>query len=485
VGAGAGTEDVHPPSWFATERPTRKFAAQAVALIASRGILLGATVAVARIAGIPDFGNFALALVVFQAGLLLRDAGLGQAVIILGGRDPALTWHAFLWVSGLGIALAGLMALAANPVLTLLGLPSGADHLRLLAIAFGVGSLGVVPNASLERNLRFEARAVIDVVAYGSLGVVAVGGAVGGLGITALALGYVAQGAVQATGGILLAPPWRFRGGATSALGTLARYGGILWASALLSYVATNVDNATVGRLGGAHPLGLYALSYTIGNTITISVAQVVNRVALPYYARARNDGQTGADVLRTVLPLSLAAAVVPAVLIIGFAPEIRTALFTADATLVPLVVLTAYGVVRTLGVTMGTAFNGMGLAKIQLRSSTINVVVLVCGVVPGYLLAGPAGVALTVLAAISLSAVYLARHLRTTFAATITFALPWAVAIAVIALAAAWPGGPLPLYVRMPLAAVEVVAAAGWGLRIVLGRSSLIRPLLHAHRMD
>jgi O-antigen/teichoic acid export membrane protein len=472
VPSGPGAAARPARSWFAAERPSRKIAAQLVALAVSRGVLLGATVVVARVAGVAEFGNFALALVVFQAGLLLRDAGLGQAIIVMGGRDPSLTWHAFLGVSALGLGLAGLMALTADPILTTLGLPGGADALKLLAFAFGVGSLGVASNASLERRLRFEARAVIDVVAYAALGMVAISGALAGLGVKALALGYIAQGVMQALGGLLLAPPWADASRVRGQLGALARYGGLLWASALLSYVATNVDNAAVGRLGGASALGLYALSYTVGNTVTISLAQVLNRVALPYYALAHRDAKPPGDVLRSILPLSFAVAMMPAAIIIGLAPELRDALFSRQAPIAPLVVLTLYGVVRTLGVTMGTALNGVGLARVQLIGAGINVGVLVLGVVPGFLIAGPTGVATIVLVGVTVSAMYLYQIVWRTFDVTIGLLVRPAALLLAVTVATALPIGPAPLLLRMPIALFVTGMAIVWTIRLVRGTS-------------
>ncbi len=105
-----------------------KLAVQLTALVVSRGVLLGATVAVARAAGVSDYGTFALALVIFQAGLLLRDAGLGQALIILGGDSHGLTWRAFIGISCVGALLALAMGIFAGPITNALGLPDSAAY---------------------------------------------------------------------------------------------------------------------------------------------------------------------------------------------------------------------------------------------------------------------------------------------------------------------------------------------------------------------
>ncbi len=458
---------------LASGQPARKVAAQLVALAVSRGALLGATLVVARVAGVGEFGHFALALVVFQAGLLLRDAGLGQAIVVMSGRDATLTWPAFLIVTTVGWVLAAIMAVAAEPVLAVLGLPAAAGELRLLAIAFGIGSIGVVSNATLEQTLRFEARAAIDVAAYCTLAVVAVLGALAGVGAGALALGYVAHATVQTGMSLTFVRPWSRLGSRRTGLGSFARYGGLLWASAFLSYVATNIDNAVVGRLGGAVALGTYALSYTIGNTITISMAQVLNRVALPYYARARHDGRSPSHALARVLQLSFNGTLIPAVAVIGFAPELRSALFPADASFMPLVLLSAYGVVRTLGMGIGTALNGVGLARVQLRASAVNVAVLLVGVVPAFAWAGTTGVAMIVLVATVSSVAFLAAPLYRTFGLTLALTIRPAALLALsVATTLALPGA-VGLPIRAMVTIGIALVAATISLRVGLSRNS------------
>jgi O-antigen/teichoic acid export membrane protein len=458
-------------SVFAANRPRDQLIVQFLALVASRGVLLGSSVIVARVAGVSDFGTFALALVVFQAGLLLRDGGLGQALIVLGGESHGLTWHAFLAISTAGILLAAGMATLAEPVTAALGVPAAAHQLGILSLAFGVGSFGVASNASLERQLRFRARALIDMAAFGTLGAVTVAGLMAGLGVTSLAWGYVGHGLVQSGAAMSLAPPWSARTHPRGNLWQFARYGGLLWASALLAYLSTNLDNASVARLGGAAAIGYYALAYTIGNTVTISLAQVLNRVALPYYARSASDPGAIGRALSAVLPLSVAAALIPAVLIMSVAPEIRTAFLAPSQSVVPLVALSAYGVVRSLGMSLGTALNGIREARVTTIGSALNVSLMAVGVVPAYAVAGPSGVALAVLIAMILSTAYLAVSVSRHRAGFRFVAWP-TLAIIVLFVLVAVPSEAVPLAVRAGFGAA-VALAAGWRVREIL-RSEL-----------
>jgi O-antigen/teichoic acid export membrane protein len=451
---------------LARDRPIGKILAQLASHVTTRAILLGSTVVVARAVGVADYGLFALGLVFYQAGLLLRDAGLGQALVILGGGHARMTWLAFVGASAIGFSLALLIALLSQPATALLGLPESAPFLRVLAVAFGIGSLGIASNAALERGLRFTARATVEITSYVTLAVVTAGGLYLGWGAMALAWGYVAQGSVQAALGIALEPPWRHRMSGSVRFRSLARYGGLLWASALLTYLGTNLDNVTVAALGGAAAIGGYALSFTVGTTIAISLAQVLNRVALPYYARAADDAAR-LETFRSVVPMSTALAILAAAPVIALAPEIRDVLLGPTASDVPLAVLAAYGVVRAVGIAIGTALNGSGTAQPVTWVAALNVGLIAVLLVPGYLVAGPSGVAVVVLLSLAGSIAFLRGATHRHGASLAFLGLP-AIGVTLLLLLIIGPLGPAPFIARVAAAAGATVIALAWAWRIV-----------------
>ena len=453
-------------SWFATERPTAKILAQLISHVATRAILLASTVIVARAVGVAAYGLLALGLVFYQAGLLLRDVGLGQALIILGGAHARMTWLTFVAVSAIGICLAVLIVSLSEPATALLGLPGAAPFVRVLALAFAAGSLGIASNATLERELRFTARATVEVISYVALSIVTIAGLLLGWGALALAWGYVAQGAVQAGIAIALEPPWRHRADGTIPFRSIARYGGLLWASAVVVYLATNVDNVAVAALGGAAAIGTYALSYTVGTMIAISLAQVLNRVALPYYARAADDEARLATFV-AVVPLSTALAMLAAAPVIALTPEIRDLLLGPDAPDAPLAILAAYGVTRAVGVAIGTALNGSGSARPVTLSGTVNLGLIAIFVVPGYWIAGPSGVAIVVLMSL-VGSMALLRNAAHRHGASLAFLGRPAIGVILLVSLVVGPLGPLSFVFRAAAGTIAMIVAAAWAWRIV-----------------
>jgi hypothetical protein len=141
-------------------------------------------------------------------------------------------------------------------------------------------------------------------------------------------------------------------------------------------------------------------------------------------------------------------------------APEIASAIFRQPSAVAPLVILSLYGVVRSATIGIGTAANGVGLARDATTSAWLNVMMMAVAVPVGFELAGPSGVAFAVLVSISVSSVVvsvqLARRTRASFGGLVA---PLALtAVAGLAALLLQDRGSLPL--RIGLAAIEIVVA-------------------------
>jgi PST family polysaccharide transporter len=455
---------------MATERgPRTNVLAQLTSYVLSRVLLLGATVVTAKVVGVSQFGSFALALVVYQAGVLLRDAGLGQASIVLGGTDRPMIWTAFIATSSIGAMLAMALVALAGPLTTELGVPSAAPLVVILAVAFAIGSCGVASNASLERELEFPRRAAIDTTSYVILALVTGAGLAVGVGVASLGWGYVAQGAAQTIAGLVMSPPWRNRSITAADAKQLFRYGGILWVSALIAYLTTNVDNVAVARLGGAPALGTYALSYTLGTTITIGLAQVVNRVALPYYARAR-DAAAANKIANVVVPLSAGLGLLVAAPVITLAPEIRERALGSGAPFEPMALLAVFGVVRAVAIALGTALNGTARPGPVAVFGSVNLVMMIVLIAPGYSVAGLTGVALVVLGTLTIAIATLAWRTGYRSAGQAVVGAGATAALLVVVTMFARDA----VVVRVAAGAAVGAVAAVWAWRVIRVRESL-----------
>ena len=199
---------------------------------------------------------------------------------------------------------------------------------------------------------------------------------------------------------------------------------------------------------------------------MAISLAQVLNRVALPYYARALDDA-TRLITFASVAPLSAALAILAAAPVIVMAPEIRDLLLGSSASAAPLAILAAYGIVRAFGVAIGTALNGSGAARLVTLTAALNTGLIALLVVPGYQVAGPSGVAAVVLGslALSIAPLIVAAH---RLGATLSFLTPAAVGGTLLVLLVIGPQGAAPLVVRIAAGATSTILATWWAWQIL-----------------
>ena len=167
---------------------------------------------------------------------------------------------------------------------------------RLLAVSLPITALGGVPEALLQRALRFKARLLPELGRSVFKGVVSVVLAWRGFGVASLIIGQIA-GELVATAAVWSLVRWRptavFNRRVTQ---EMMIYGFHIVAISLLGALFGNVDMIFVGRILGAQALGYYTLAYRIPDLVLTSTNTVVGRVAFPIFCRLQSD----ADELRS-----------------------------------------------------------------------------------------------------------------------------------------------------------------------------------------
>jgi len=223
------------------------------------------TIVLFRILGPAAFGIVGMVLAVTALADLLREAGLANAVVTRDVVTQAQV-SALFWINaGLGVALAGLLALLSRPLALFYGEPAVQWVTLGLCAVYVMSGLGVQHQALMQRALRFSSVAVRDAVAQGIAVAVAVGLALGGAGLWSLVALYVTAATVRTVAAWLLCswrpsmPRIRVPG-----LRSLLRFGRDVTGFQLVNYAARNADNVLIGRFLGAEALGLYGRAYSL-----------------------------------------------------------------------------------------------------------------------------------------------------------------------------------------------------------------------------
>ncbi|MCI2956074.1 lipopolysaccharide biosynthesis protein [Agromyces atrinae] len=358
--------------------------------------MLGSTVILARLLSPHDYGLVAMVVAVIGVGEIFRDFGLSMAAL----QAKELTQQQQSNLFWINTAVGAVLALFFFGVSFLLGAFYGEPEVvaiaQVLSATFLFGGVSTQYKVSINRELRFVALAIVDLIPY-------VLAFVGALTLAILFQSYwalVAQQLIVAVATLVLAillSRWRPGLPRRAPMGGLISFGASFAATQLVSYATRNVDSIAIGKVWGSTSLGFYDRAY---NLLLLPLTQIntpMSRVAVPVLSRISEERERYVAYLRraqlvalyvtATLFCFLAALSTPlVVLVLGekweFAGQI-------------LGVLALGGVFRAIVQIAYWVYMSLGLATAQLRFYLVAQPLLVVVILLG-LPWGPMGVAVT-----------------------------------------------------------------------------------------
>ena len=208
-----------------------------------------------------------------------------------------------------GATLLGIMIGIGMALLTLLVVPFvttpvfGArttDLFRLFAPQFLLTGLMIVPQARLQRDLRFRRIGLSEATGVVAGSVVAVGLAFVGLGAAAYVLGMLVNVLIMAlgyiSGGRPVMPRWH-----PKQMRELLRFGMPATAAGFAGVTYRNVDYMILGARLPSMIVGFYYRAFTVGVEYERRLSGIVARIAFPIYTRTEDPARRLALRLRIV----------------------------------------------------------------------------------------------------------------------------------------------------------------------------------------
>lgn len=344
------------------------------------------TLVLARLLAPEDFGLLGMAVVFTGFLAIFQSLGLGSAIV----QDRTLTGQqlsGLFWVNLLVTLLLAAIAVALAPLVAgFYGRPEVMGVIVVLAAAFPLAAVGMVPQALLTRDMDFRRLSMIDLVSQ------AVGLALGialaamGMGVWALVGQQVMAAAVTASLR-WFSVPWR--PGLALGLRRLTRplgFGAQLQAGSVLGWGSRNIDDLLIGRFVGAAPLGIYQMAYRLMLWPIQSVSRVVGQVMFP--ALSAMEGDTG-RVRRGFMRGTEVVALItfPAMIGAGVVAEAAIPLVLGPGwtAVVPVFeILCGLGLVQSVATNTGWIFLSQGRADVRLKLQLFMTPVLILSFVVG-----------------------------------------------------------------------------------------------------
>ncbi|NWG38774.1 MAG: lipopolysaccharide biosynthesis protein [Hydrogenophilaceae bacterium] len=254
---------------------------------------MAAQIVLARLLGPEQYGLFAISVVVMSFSAFFSDIGMAYGLIQRKSLDDSHVRFVFGWQLVLGVAVAGLLVLLAQPLGEFFREPRlQALILALAPLAF-VQAISAVSLNLLKRELDFKTLQIAQTLAY-FLGYVCVGIplALGGAGVWAL----VAAWGVQSLISLVL----MYRAARHPLQPTLrhpdarsmGRFGGTVLLTNLTNWLIGNVDRTIVARTLDSASMGLYANAYNLVNTPSSTMLGFMQPVLYSACAKIQDDPQ-------------------------------------------------------------------------------------------------------------------------------------------------------------------------------------------------
>jgi O-antigen/teichoic acid export membrane protein len=257
-----------------------------LARMAGEVVAFAATVALARLLTPADFGYAAVAMVATSIALQTGQQGLTAPLVQRPAVDREHLRVTVLLSIVLGVVLGALVALLGEPLSEPIFGEGIAELVPLTAPFFVLAGLAAVPQAVLERSLKFRRLGLVYVARMVATAIGSVSLAVAGVGAESLVLGPLV-GVSVATALLLAAaglprPAWH-RAEAREIL----HFGLPSLGSGLANIGAQHIDYAVVAARLPPAAVGLYWRAYTLGVDYQGKLSGILVQIGLPLYARA------------------------------------------------------------------------------------------------------------------------------------------------------------------------------------------------------
>ncbi|MBU1153070.1 lipopolysaccharide biosynthesis protein [bacterium] len=349
-----------------------------LSIFSTRVLHFVTSIILARLLSPADFGIIAIGFLIIQVLEMFRDLGIGQAIIYKKDEIEKTADTAFILTPIIGISLFALGYLIAPLIAIFFKNASLAPVVKLLALTIVLSSLEVVPSFLLEKELRFKKKVIAEILPTVGYTGVAISLAYLGYGLWSIVYGHVVY-KIMSLILIWYISSWRPKFQFNKAISKeLLNYGKYIIGSWLLIFIYTHIDSIFIGKILEASALGLYAMAFNIANLPATNITQLVNRVMFPAFSKIQEDKKfykvTYLKVFKCisiiVIPLSLGTFVIAEDFIKIILGE------KWQEAIIPLQVLSFYGLFRALSGTTGNIFMSTGQPKILQRVVMLQLII-------------------------------------------------------------------------------------------------------------
>ena len=343
------------------------------------GVLLTTSI-LARLLSKDDFGLVAIAVVAINYFGVIKDLGLGVALIqrredVSEAANTVFTINIILgfFLSAAIIPFAPLFAgYFNNPMII--------PVLRWLGVSFAINALGSVHNIWLMRELDYRRKFIPDMGNTVVKILVSIGLAFGGFGVWSLVFGQI-LGALASVILVWIILPWRPRLTLNKKItASLLKFGRSIIGGDILTVVIDNLDYIIVGRIFGVAQLSVYTLAYRLPEMLVVGNLWVLGAVIFPAFSSIQDrPDEMRRGFLTSVRLIAMIIVPICLGLVIAADPIVRVLFGDQWLDVIPLLqVLAIYAWLYSLGYHIGDIYKAIGRPDILLKLGLLSLIILI-----------------------------------------------------------------------------------------------------------
>jgi PST family polysaccharide transporter/lipopolysaccharide exporter len=354
--------------------------------VSERGLELLLLVIVAALLSPRAFGLMGIALLTLSSLKKFSELGIKSALIQAeeDNVDDELN-TAWTIETVRGTVIGAILFLGAPFLASLFNEPAATDLFRVIAVSPFIVGLRNPAVVYFQKSLDFHKEFVYRVSGAVAYFVVTVGLALYEPTVYALAIGYIAGDTTRFIVSYLAHGyrPWP----SFDVDVAKKRYSFGKWvtANSILYFLYSRGDDAFVGWALMASALGFYQLAYRLSNAPATEITQTISSVTFSAYSKVQNDVEKLRSGYFQTLRMTTLASFPAAMGIAAVAPAFVRAFFTPEwEPMIPVLQLLAiYGLLRSMGATMGPVWKAVGRPDYITKLSALRVTLIAIFIYP------------------------------------------------------------------------------------------------------
>jgi O-antigen/teichoic acid export membrane protein len=337
------------------------------------------TIIVVRFISPADYGLNAMLEAPLELLALLSTFGLDFALVRSKNTEQNELRSVFGWL----LLINGLLFLAyffgGSLIADYFDEPRLESLAKVLAFVFLLAPFRVIPNALLDRNLKFKLRAFAEFIASISAAIATLVLAIMGWGVWALVIGMLISRILLAIILMILQPWFIMPALSFSAVRAMMAFGGILSLGTAIVLITDKLATLIAGPVLGAELLGIFAVTFQFALLPLAKIMPVVNPIIFPSFSKFQGQRDVAAHYLGKSLRI-VSLGLFPIMIGLACVAEEFVATVLGDTWLpvaVPLALLSVVMPFRMTTSFLRPVLASMGRADLSLKSTIVALIIL------------------------------------------------------------------------------------------------------------